>query len=83
MSILSLLYYMVWVINHCVELYFETFYILFSKCVMVISNLVMEYFIVFEKLFKYCTTYPQIVWFTIIIGLTYLFILKILQLIFK
>ena len=74
-SYLELLYYIVWVIKHCVELYFLTFYLLFSQCVNLINKLVSEYFIVFDDLFKYSTTYPQIMWFPAIIGLTYLFVL--------
>ena len=72
---LGLLYYIVCVIKHCVELYFITFYLLFSQCVNVVYKLVLNYFVVFHDLFKYAISYPQIMWFTIIIGLTYLFVL--------
>lgn len=75
MSYLNLLFYIISVIQYFIKLYFLTIYLLVSEFMNIIFILVSEYFKTFSKLFIHCTEYPQIMWFTIIIGLSYLFIL--------
>ena len=76
---INLLFYIVYVIFNCVKMYFIIFYLLFSKCVDVISDSVIKYLNVFEHLFIYSLNYPQIIYLIIIIFLCLGFCLLLIK----
>ena len=57
--------------------------LLFSKTLMVVYKLGLQFLITFEELVKYTISYPNIIWSIIIITITYIFILLLLFILMK
>ena len=84
MNITLLLFYVIFVIFRCVQLYFIVFYLLFNKSLMIINNCVIKYLDIFEKIFIYSIEIPNIIiYLVIIIFLCLLFSFLIIKEIFK